>query len=345
MISYWEKQSFTNYQYIIVGGGLVGLSTALSLRKLDPSASILILERGVFPSGASTRNAGFACFGSLTELLDDFNTMGESEAVALVSDRWRGLKRLRERVGDKQLGYQNHGGFELLFSEDIEALDSMDRVNDLLQAIFGQKVYSVKPELIEDFGFNRQRVKQLVVNPFEGQVHTGSMMKSLIDLAKEQGIDYLTGATVTNFESTSLGVTLNVSSLEPEIIGFAAQRLAICTNAFTDQLIPGLDLRPGRGLVLITEPIENLKLQGVFHYHHGYYYFRNVGSRVLFGGGRNLDIDAEATIETGTNPVISGHLKEELSQLILPGQKFKIDGEWSGIMAFGKDKRPPCWNA
>jgi len=340
MVSYWEKQSFTNYQYIVVGGGLVGLSTAISLKELDPKASVLVLERGVFPTGASTRNAGFACFGSLTEILDDISILGEAGALELISDRWVGLQKLRDRIGDSNLAYQNYGGYELLFSQDMSVLNSLDKVNELLKPVFNKRVYSHNPALITTFGFDPNRVQGLLENPFEGQIHTGKMMKSLINLAKTKGVDCLTGATVKNFESTPSGVLLDVSSFDPDPIRFSAQRVAICTNAFTNQLLPALDLHPGRGLVLITKPLKRLKFKGIFHYQRGYYYFRNVGTRVLFGGGRNLDIKRETTTKFGSNQTILSHLRQELAQLILPGLDFEFDQEWSGIMAFGENKLP-----
>ncbi|CAN5175283.1 hypothetical protein BH23BAC1_BH23BAC1_40990 [soil metagenome] len=55
MLSIWEHQSFLKYDFIVIGAGIVGLSTAISLRELNPKASILILERGVLPIGASTK--------------------------------------------------------------------------------------------------------------------------------------------------------------------------------------------------------------------------------------------------------------------------------------------------
>lgn len=340
MFSYWEQQSFTNYHYVVVGGGLVGLSTALSLKELHPQASILILERGVIPSGASTRNAGFACFGSLTELLSDIAALGEKGAQQLVADRWLGLQMLRERIGDDLLGYQCYGGYELLFTENLESLEALERVNDILHPVFNQQVFSTRSELIDQFGFNQERVIGLVENPLEGQLHAGKMMRSLMNLATAQGIDYLTGATVKNFEITPDGVCLNVSSVDPEPIRFKAQRVTVCTNAFTHPLLPKLDIQPGRGIVLITKPLKNLKFKGVFHYKQGYYYFRNVGSRVLFGGGRDLDMKGEETTDFGINDQILEHLQYELSHLILPDQDFEIDSIWSGIMAFGKDKTP-----
>ena len=71
-LSYWEIKSwFKNVDFTIVGSGIVGLSCALNLRKKFPKAKIVILEKGMLPQGASTKNAGFACFGSVSEIVED----------------------------------------------------------------------------------------------------------------------------------------------------------------------------------------------------------------------------------------------------------------------------------
>ena len=57
-LSYWERKSyFNNLDYLIIGAGIVGYSTALHLKSKFPSAKILIVERGILPSGASSKNA------------------------------------------------------------------------------------------------------------------------------------------------------------------------------------------------------------------------------------------------------------------------------------------------
>ena len=63
--SYWEyKEWFAHNDFVIVGSGIVGLNCALQLKTRFPKSSVLILEKGLLPQGASTKNAGFACFGS-----------------------------------------------------------------------------------------------------------------------------------------------------------------------------------------------------------------------------------------------------------------------------------------
>ena len=86
-LSYWEKKEwFSNIDFTIVGSGIVGLNTAINLRKKYPKAKIVVLERGVLPHGASTKNAGFACFGSISEILSDLKSHSEDEVLQLIEN-------------------------------------------------------------------------------------------------------------------------------------------------------------------------------------------------------------------------------------------------------------------
>lgn len=105
MLSFWEKESLLQYDYIIVGSGIVGLSAAISLKELAPGSRVLVLERDILPTGASTKNAGFACIGSMTEILTDLQTMPAEAVKNLVALRLRGLRLLRSRLGDDVINY------------------------------------------------------------------------------------------------------------------------------------------------------------------------------------------------------------------------------------------------
>ncbi len=339
MLSYWEQQHFTQYDYLVVGAGLVGITTALSLRELHPDARIGVLERGIFPSGASTKNAGFACFGSVTELLTDIIEIGEQATVDLVARRWEGLKLLRARVGDQHLDLKQQGGYELLSQEDLSALESIDRLNDLLEPIFGQEVYRDGTHKVKDFGLNPQKVAALIESPLEAQLDAGSMMKHLWALTRIADINLFTGTRVTNFQQSKSLVEVSVDNgMYP--VSMTCRRLAVCTNAFSQILLPDVQLQPGRGIVLITRPIPGLRIKGVFHYQQGYYYFRNVGDRILLGGGRNLDFEGETTMEFGVTAAILDHLERLLKEMIIPGVPYEIEHRWSGIMGFGSQKTP-----
>src|SRR5690606_15585329 len=141
-LSYWEYKTWlSNIDYTIVGSGIVGLNCALYLKKQYPKAKILVLERGQLPQGASTKNAGFACFGSISEVLSDLEKQSGEEVRQLVLKRWEGIQLLRETLGDMQMDYQKNGGHEVFLKaqEDLydQCLENLDRINSLLHPVFG----------------------------------------------------------------------------------------------------------------------------------------------------------------------------------------------------------------
>ena len=339
MLSYWEKTQLLNYDLIVLGGGITGMFCALEYRKLNPKASIAILERGLFSNGASTKNAGFACFGSLTELMDDSKNMDNESLFKIVQMRVDGLALLRETLGDKNIDLQWKGGHELFFDKTPGALNQIDHFNELLKPIFKKNVFYWNNSKIKQFGFSEDRVKHIIENPFEGQIDTGMMMRTLRSIVNEKDISFFSNVTLTDFDFSKdqNHLSLKLKNID---FNFHCNNLAICNNAFASQLFPSLKISPGRGLVILTEPIPNLKLEGTFHYQQGYYYFRNIKDRILLGGGRSLDFDTETTTSFGANPKIKNQLIDDLQNFIFPSEKVSLDMEWSGIMAFGKDKTP-----
>ena len=341
MISYWEQQSFTAYDHIIAGAGIVGLSLAVELRLRFPAARILILERGMLPTGASTRNAGFACMGAVTELLDDLKTMTEADMVRLFALRYAGLRRLIARLGAATIQYEHRGSHELLQPHELDALSHLDRLNTLLKPITGGRCFSEAKSAVATFGFAENKIATTIASHYEGELHTGKMMRALTDLALAQNIEIRTGVSVSAFEDSGDSVTVSTTgAFRQDAFRFSARSFSICTNAFTKALLPAEDVVPGRGQVLITNPIPALKLRGIFHLDRGYYYFREIDGRVLIGGGRNLDFATEETTDIALNAAIQKDLEEKLRSIILPETNFTIAHRWSGIMAFGKNKMP-----
>lgn len=330
--SYWEyKEWFSNVDFTIVGSGIVGLNCALTLQKKYPNAKILILEKGILPQGASTKNAGFACFGSLSELIDDLESHTEQEVFDLVKKRWEGLQLLRKNLGDKNIDFQNNKGYELFQKKDFyeECISQKEIINQLLKPIFNADVFS-----ISDNTFRFKKVhQQYSVNHFEGQLDTGKMMATLLKLVLKSGVKILNAISVTDFVEDKNKVLVKTNFLE-----FSTSRLYIATNGFAKQLLQE-DIKPARAQVLITKPIKNLPIKGTFHLEKGYYYFRNINNRILFGGGRNLDFKTEETTQFGQTTRIQNQLKRILKETILPRTHFEIDYSWSGIMGVGSQKK------
>jgi gamma-glutamylputrescine oxidase len=333
--SYWEnEQFFLNNDLIIIGSGIVGLSTALFYKKKNPKARVLILERGAIPSGASTRNAGFACYGSLGELSDNLESHELNELINLMERRYQGLKLLRETLGDSNIDFIECGSYEL-FTEEKDyqnALKNIQLFNKECLRFLPSDAFSVATEKIKDYGFSG--VNHLIFNQFEGSLNSGKIYNELLLKCLKIGIKILNGIEVESIDFNSNSVQIkNTHSIK-------FGKLILCSNAFSKQLIPEIDVIPGRGLILVSKPILDLKLNGIYHMDKGYIYFRNIGNRLLIGGGRNLDFKGEETHQFGTNILIKEALLKLAKNQILPYTIFDTEFEWSGIMAFGKNKYP-----
>lgn len=335
-LSYWEyKTWFSNVDFTIVGSGIVGLNCALRLREEYPKSKILVLEKGSLPQGASTKNAGFACFGSISELLADLKSHTEEEVYQLVERRWQGIQLMRELLGDDTLGFEVLGGHELFLNQSPDlyqnCLEGVERMNSLLTPIFGEAPF-VSTE--NHFGFGGIQA-HYITHRFEGQLDTGAMMRALLQKCLKKGIYVLNGITVEELAESNLAVEVDTSHFQ-----FKSDKVYVATNGFSSKLVATDPVRPARAQVLITEPIENLPIKGTFHFDEGYYYFRNIDNRILFGGGRNLDFAAEETMDFGQTDVIQNQLEQLLNTVILPNQKVEISRRWSGIMGVGAQKSP-----
>ncbi|GGD59326.1 FAD-dependent oxidoreductase [Emticicia aquatilis] len=338
MFSFWEKDVFLKkYDVVIIGAGFSGLWLAYFLKKYRPKIEIAILEAGTLPTGASTKNAGFSCFGSPTELLENITVMGLDQAMFWAEQRHRGISMIAQYFGS-EIEFDDCGGTEL-FNDKTTFEETKEQLNDLNQSIKSitgsDNHFFIDESVINQAGFSG--FQYAIKNDVEGSIHSGKLINSMIEVLQAQKVKIFFGVEVENFEENQEETTI----IAKNGMVFRANHLSITTNAFTKRLLPEVDLYPGRGQVLITEPIEGLNWRGTFHFDKGYYYFRNYRNRVLFGGGRNLDFQAENTDEFALTELVQNRLEQLLYENIIPKHKnVKIDQRWSGIMAFDDTKTP-----
>lgn len=348
MISIWEKESYyRSTDVLIAGGGLMGLWTAFSLMRQNPGLNITISEAQSIPAMASTRNAGFACFGSPSEIWADIEQLGEDAVYAIIELRYRGIEKLKSTFGESIIGYDPCGGFEVFNNnkawQGSELEEKLSQINANLSSITGLgntfKDVSGDLDAMGLAGFT-----SMVSNPLEGGLHSGHLVQTLHQRLVEKGVRFLFGHSV----ETVIGEAGNLQAA----LVTGARRLATvkcrsflwATNAALSK-VNGLEdmIEPARGQVLVSPPIENFSLNGTFHFDEGYYYFRNVGNRLLIGGARNIAFDEERTDKLEPTKRIREHLEGFIKQHI-PQVAKMLQGpgwmNWAGIMGKSRQKQP-----
>jgi glycine/D-amino acid oxidase-like deaminating enzyme len=337
-LSYWDSRHVSmTMDVIIVGAGITGLSCALRINQLRPDLRIRIIDKHHLTRVASTRNAGFVCFGSLTEIQDDIEQYGSDVAYDLVERRFKGIQLVKKTFPHALIDYHHTGGFELLDSDQwkgSELRDQMDAINNDLLPIIGQEVFSLVSKHDHESPFNKKM--QLIKNPHEGQLNPSLFVRQLAMKLPSTHTEILAGV-----EFVSHHVEHDHLRLKTSWGTMKARQVILATNGLTDAL--GLmhdEIKPARNLVMVSEKMD-LGFKGVYHAEKGYIYFRNIGDRLLIGGGRHWDKNAEYVLDLGENAMIKSKLKDYVKETIFPGGPVvDFSYQWSGIMGMTQNKAP-----
>lgn len=331
-LSYWEVDTwYTDHDYVIIGGGITGLAAALHLRKLHPSARIIVVDRGHLPTGGSTKNAGFLCFGSVGELMANITQYGESETIEIIKRRIEGLRLLRESTADDDIGYQACGGYEVTTSQaELEDLaQHIPYLNQLMKSAFGlDHTFSLTDHQIGNLASTQ------IFNQYEGSIHTGKLMSTLMSQCQRQQILLLAGTEITTIEESD-GKQICMTARGP----ITSKNVICCTNAFTSKFVSDIDIEPKRNQVIVTKPLQHNLPLSCFHFDQGYVYFRPIGDRILIGGARNQYPATESTDEFQNTQELTDWLRNwTADNLDIP--HVEIEMQWSGILGVGRSLHP-----
>ncbi|MEN9511641.1 MAG: hypothetical protein RLZZ370_1460 [Bacteroidota bacterium] len=336
-ISWWERRYWQEVDVAIVGAGIVGLCAALNIKERKPNYRVVILDRDPLALGASSRNAGFACFGSITELQEDIRDAGMDAALGLAVRRYEGFQALRARCGDAFMGLNLCGSREVFLPSEAhlyqEALAWVPELNQKLASVTGTPE-TFRPAPAGHLGMNV--LPDSLLNTCEGILETHQLLYRLRSLAMAQGVEIYGGFEAKKHEGTA--GDLRICGGRHEV---RAGQILYCTNAFTPQFFPELSIVPARGQVLVTKPLEQSFPNEAFFYDRGYTYFRPVeGNRLLIGGFRNMDFAAEETYSLNHGGAVWEELLRFTQSVVLPGQAWKVEYSWAGTMAMGSERSP-----
>ncbi len=332
--SFWEDQTYLQgHDAVVIGAGIVGLSAACRLAELHPRWRIGVFEKSAFGDGGTTRNAGFACFGSPAELLEDRRDLGDAAALELVRQRLDGLQTLRAWLGDAAIGYVPCGSHALYLPDGSGmspvALEALRDLNAWVAPVTG----SAETFRRERVSGGRGLAADLVADasPLEGAVDTGRLHRALLEKARGHGIEVVRGVEVRRLTAGE-PVELVVRRGSEGERTVHAPKCLVATNAFARELVPEADARPAANRVLVTAKGAAPAADGTYHLEAGYVYARHLpDGRLLIGGGRHWGLD-----EAGTD----ARLRAWLGRLWPGAAGVPVEYAWTGLLGVGAVREP-----
>jgi len=324
----------------IIGGGFTGLSAAITIKRYRPRWHVLVLESEAMGTLASSRNAGFLCLGSPTELMRDIETHGSAVVEDVLRCKITGASILLDYLKKTKLIYAKSVGYEY-FSSEIPEPDNLDdhlnSLNGLMRAAGGSAGYFVRQNHAPNAYSAGVPTSSWVRMNWEGQIHPAAAVARLRLQFQNLGGVMSFCHKIESLQANAYGVDLH-----SDLGTIRARQVLVANNAFVTELLPDVVVEAQRAQVLITEPLGKLPFRGNVHFRQGYMYCRDVGQRFLIGGGRFLDFEAEHTHQLGTTDVIQNYLIKQLSVLSgIPGDELKVADCWSGIMGFTPGRLHP----
>lgn len=330
--SFWEEDVWPlEVDVLIVGGGIVGLHAALHLQNQRPDYKIMVVEAGWNQQGASTKNAGFVCLGSPSELLEDIRLRGEEECLRTLQMRFRGTEYLRQQAQKSDLDFKDEPGYELFEKEDSDLFDlcceKLTYLNEIfLEATGLSNQFSPVQKLYDITG-----ASGIIQCQYEGNIHPGKWIKNLLSEAMRLGVNVLRGVRYLSHENEAdeLVCTLSVGRVR-------CKRIVFATNGYRD-FDPGeVDLTRVKNQVYLTDDWSGA-LPGTYHASRGFIYFRKIGQKLLIGGARHLDAHAENDMY---NHEIESYLMNYLNQHLPSTKGLTFIQKWTGFLGIGESKYP-----
>jgi glycine oxidase len=311
---------------LIIGGGVIGLTTAYYLAR--DGASVAVLDKGNLGQEASWAGAGILMGGNPKRA---HSPMGKLRAlsISLFPDL---SAELRERTGIDN-GYRRCGGLELRRSSDalerqrIDNLIREERGEGLhCEVLDAQQLRELEPALADT-------LPGAVYFPDMAQVRNPRHLKGLITACSQLGVRPRPGCPVHGFERVGQRITA-VRTVEGTI---AAGRFLIAAGSWSDMLLElaglSVGIRPVRGQIALLNtgplPFSRVLMAG------SQYLVPRPDGRVLVGS-----TEEEAGFDKRTTATAIHNLLGLAQSLVPSLAAAHLERCWAGLRPGNPDGRP-----
>jgi len=298
---------------IVIGGGIVGLSTAYHLAKLG-AKKVVVLERDLVGSGSTGR-----CAGGIRQ---QFST---PTSVKISIESVKIYRQFKEEFGADP-DFRENG---YLFVARSEKELAQFRANVATQRALGVPVDLLPPDDLRKIvpGLNLDGVVGGTFCPTDGYAGPNEVVQGITRATRRLGVRVLEGAEVIEVEATdsrATGVQIKGGEFAAPVIVCAAG-----VGSRTVGKMVGLDIpvRPYRRSLFVTQPLPALgpRLPMLYDLTHGFYMRGEQGGALLCGGR-----DLGSSFNTELDWASLDWAAEQATRLIPAIAEAEVNGGWAG---------------
>lgn len=213
----------------IIGGGFVGLWTAIALKSLEPSLRIAILEQGRCGGGASGLNGGFVMswwpkIASLTRVC------GQDDAVWLADETTNAVNALGPFLAGHGVDAEYVQSGWLWTATSPKHVGAWNAVVETADRLGRGNIFSAVPaeEIARRTGSNVHLAG--VCEPINGNVHPAKLGRGLARIAAAAGVDLYENTRVEHLDRA------RPARIRTSNATVTADRVVVATNAWAGSI-------------------------------------------------------------------------------------------------------------
>jgi sarcosine oxidase subunit beta len=307
-------------EVVVIGGGIVGVSTAFHLAESD--VDVLLLERDELGAGSTSKAAG----GVRAQFSDPVN-------IALGLRSLRAFEDFGRRPG-REIDLKQHGYLFLLSdAEDVEAFEGSVRLQNGLgvpsRMLTVEQACELTPVIEPD------NLLAAAYSPSDGHCTPEAVVQGYAQAARTHGAVLRRHCAVASIETDGAGITAvntDSGSVETSTVVCAA---GVWSAGIGEMVGVELPVRPLRRQILVTEPIRELPTRMPFTIDFATsFYFHEDGPGLLLGMS---DPDEEYGFRLSTDERWLGRLFEAVQRRAPRLSEVGIAHGWAGLYEITPD--------
>jgi glycine/D-amino acid oxidase-like deaminating enzyme len=326
-------QGYEEADVCVVGGGLAGLTAALSLARFG--RSVVLLEAQRIGWGASGRNGGFVSPGYATGGDAIARRVGPDGAAALHRLSIEGVRFVRSQINELGIAgaHPVHGIRSVL---RYDGGGELQAYRDRLARDFDYPLEYLSTEELRE-SLRSRRYFQALRDPNAFHFHPLNYLRGLARAFEAVGGRIFEQSRVLVAELE--GATKVVRTVNGLVM---ARDVVFCGGGYTDEVVPALrsSMLPIATYVLLTEraperiaeAIRTTDAVGDNRRAGDYYRVVEDGARILWGG--------KITTRTAEPRDLAERLRRTMVSTYPQLEGLKVEVAWSGLMSYARHLMP-----